>query len=351
MDWWLKRPLNDRQRLIRYVPFFLISIFFGLLTIYSRNASGMNMSDGTQLSILERFLVLCYTPVFYWAKILIPTKLNIYYSFESIRTSFVWAYWAAAGVLALVVFAAWKLRHEARFFWFGLLFFLAQISVMLPFKSMGTFELCADHYNYLASIGIFFVLIRGFQELSNRWSSAMGALSWTAGLWTIVLLVMTIMQIRVWKDTVTLVDNAINNGFHQNGRLYEARGTAHANENRDVIAALKDYTKALSINPSLWDSYKYKGNIYGMQKMYDRSVADLSTYLEQFPESVPEIYNRGLSYANMERNQEAIADFNRALELDSTFARAYRARGNCYLKIGEKEKGNADLAKYDTLKK
>lgn len=89
MDWWLKRPVTDRQRLLRYAPFFLIAVFFGLLTIYSRNASGMNMSDGTQLSILERFLVLCYTPVLYWAKILIPTKLNIYYSFESIRTSFV----------------------------------------------------------------------------------------------------------------------------------------------------------------------------------------------------------------------------------------------------------------------
>ncbi len=351
MDWWLKRPLNDRQRLLRYAPFFLIALVFGLLTVYSRNASGMNMSDGTQLNVLERILVLCYTPVFYWAKILIPTKLNIYYSFDSIKTDFIWAYYAATAVLALVLWGAWKLRSKARFVLFGVLFFLAQISVMLPFRAMGTFELCADHYNYLASIGIFFILISGFQALAKTRPSLFGALTWIAGIWTIALLVLTILQIRVWKDTITVVNQAIDNGFHQNGRLYEARGTAYATEKRDVTNALKDYSQAIRINPTLWDSYKFRGNLFGLQKMYDRSIEDLSVYIDHYPQGVRELYNRALSYANLGRNQEAIADLNRAIEIDPVFARAYRARGNCYLNIGETEKGNADLAKYDSLEK
>ena len=74
-------------------------------------------------------------------------------------------------------------------------------------------------------------------------------------------------------------------------------------------------------------------------------------FLEKFPDEVPELYNRGLSYANLDRNQEAIADFTRAIALDSTFSRLYRARGNCYLKIGEKEKGDADLKQYDSMPK
>lgn len=349
MDWWLKRPLNDRKRLLLYAPYFLLALGFGALTVYSRSVSGMDMSDGTKLNLLERLLVLCYTPVFYWSKLLIPVKLNIYYSFDSIRTDFIWAYWAAVAILALVFWAAWKLRSRARFIWFGLLFFFAQICVMLPFKPMGTFELCADHYNYLASIGVFFILINGAQELAKKRPGLFGTFIWTAGIWTAALLVLSILQIQVWKDTVTLVNNAINNGFHQNGRLYEARGTSYASEKRDVSAAIKDYNQALKINASLWDTYKFRGNIFGMQKQYERSVADLSVYLEHYPQAVPEIYNRGLSLANLERNYDAIADFNRAIELDPSFVRAYRARGNCYLKVGEIEKGNADLKTYEGM--
>ncbi|MFN0033697.1 MAG: tetratricopeptide repeat protein [Saprospiraceae bacterium] len=351
MDWWLKRPLSDRQRLLRYVPFFLVALLFGLLTIYSRHASAMNMSDETHLSLLERALVLCYTPVFYWAKLLLPLKLNIYYSFDSIKTDFVWAYWVAPVVLAGAFWGAWKLRSQARFVLFGLLFFFVQISVMLPFQPMGTFELCADHYNYLACAGIFFILVCGFQELVKKWPPHADTLRWVGGLWAAALLVLSILQIRVWKDTATLVDKAIRNGFHQNGRLYEARGTAYANENRDLQSAIKDYSEALRINPSLTDSYKYRGNIYGVLKNYPQSVEDLSKFLEKHPDEVPELYNRGLSYANLDRTREAIADFNRVIELDPTFSRAYRARGNCLKKIGENAQGDADLQKWETMPK
>ena len=351
IDWWMGRPINERQRAIRYVPFFAVALLFGLLTIYSRSVSGLNMTDGTQLSLLERALVLCYTPVFYWSKILVPTNLNIYYSFESIRTDFIWAYWASPVVLAAAFWGAWKLRNSAKFVLFGLLFFFAQICVMLPFKAMGTFELCADHYNYLACGGIFFILIRGVQELIKKWPSATGALVGVSGLWIAAMLVMSLLQIRVWKDTVTVVTHAIDNGFHQNGRLYEARATAYANEKRDLKSAIKDYSEAIKINPTLADSYKYRGNIYGVQKMYENSINDLSKYLEIFPNAAPERYNRGLSYANLEKNQEAIADFTLALEADPSFVRAYRARGNCYLKIGETEKGKADIATYDQMQK
>ena len=44
-----------------------------------------------------------------------------------------------------------------------------------------------------------------------------------------------------------------------------------------------------------------------------------------------------------------MADFSRCIELDPGFARAYRARGNTYLKLGETKKGQSDLEKYEAL--
>jgi tetratricopeptide (TPR) repeat protein len=119
----------------------------------------------------------------------------------------------------------------------------------------------------------------------------------------------------------------------------------------DAQKAIQDFSKAIQINPQLYEAYKFRGNIFGMMKNYESSIRDLSVFLEKYPTEVPELYNRGLSYVNLDKNQEAIADFNKAIELDTTFARVYRARGNCYLRIGDTIKGNADLAKWESMNK
>ncbi len=89
----------------------------------------------------------------------------------------------------------------------------------------------------------------------------------------------------------------------------------------------------------------------GLRKNYEQSVFDLSKYIEYFPDAAPEIYNRGLSYVNLGKDAEALADFNRCLQIDTSFVRAYRARGNTYLKLGDTDRGNADLQEYERLTK
>ncbi len=209
LDWWAGRSPLQRQRLLGYIPFFAAAAFFGGLTIYSRHAAGMNMDpNGNDYSLIDRFLVVLYTPVLYWWKILIPLKLNIYYSFDKVNGQFPWNYWVAPVVLAGALYGAWRLRQTARYVWFGLLFFLANLSVMLPFRSMGTFELCADHYNYLAVIGIFFLLVQGIPALAEHWPGFSGALRGISAIWVAAMVILCVLQIRIWKDTITVVTHA-----------------------------------------------------------------------------------------------------------------------------------------------
>jgi len=342
-DLWQKRPIFDARRMLSYVPFFLISIGFGLLTIYSREQSSVVMeTPGSDFSPLERLLVLCYTPVLYWYKLLFPFKLNVYYSFNKVNGQFPWPYFAAPFVLAGVGFAAWKFRQKAPWFWFGLLFFFANISVMLPFTSQGTFEFCADHYNYLAMIGIALILVQGWGMLQKKWSF----LTWIGLAWGLMIAVLCVQQIRIWKDTRTVVTNAIDNGFYQNGLMYAARGKDFGSKGK-IKEAIADFNKSLEINPSLYESYKYRGGLYGVTKQYDKSVADLSKYLEHYPDDAEQYFNRGLSLLNLGNTQGAIADFSKTLELNPDFARAYRARGNAYLNLGERAKGDADLKEWE----
>ncbi len=347
LDLWRKPALSRARQWIGYAPFFLIALGFGLLTIYSREQSTMVMEiPGSRFSLPERLLVLFYTPVWYWYKLLLPLKLNIYYSFDKINGQFPWMYYAAPLVVAGALFAAWRYRQNAPWLWFGLLFFFANVSVMLPFTSQGTFEFCADHYNYLAMIGVCFILVQGWTALQAKWPGMDGWLRVAGVAWVVLLDAMCLRQIRIWKDTNTVVTNAIDNGFYQNGLMYAARGKELGSKGK-IKEAILDFDKSLEINPSLYESYKYRGSLYGVIKRYDKSAADLSVYLKQYPNDAEQYYNRGLSLLNLNRAPEAIADFSKTLELSPGFTRAYRARSNAYNAIGDAVKAAADLAEYE----
>jgi len=348
LDLWKKRGLSQRV-LLEKVPFFVISLGFGILTLYSRQHAGQ-LDQPADFNLLDRGLMACHTILFYWKKLLMPTGLSIWYPFVKTNGAWSWDYFASPVILLGILFAAWRSLNAMPLLWIGILFYLSNIVLSLPWSTFGTFELRSDRYNYLAGLGMFVILASLPDYLREKRPS------WTGAAWAVLVglafvwLVTSALRIRDWKDTATLIEKAIAATGDNFGKAYLWRGMAYGKAS-DAQKALKDFSLALQKNPELYQAYKFRGNIFGVMKNYEQSVADLTKFLEHYPTEVPELYNRGLSYANLERNQEAVADFTRAIELDTTFARVYRARGNCYLKLGETEKGNADLAKWESMPK
>lgn len=344
LDLWTKRSQN-RQTYLEKVPYFALSLGFGILTLVSRQHAGQ-LDQPADFSILDRGLMACQTVLFYWQKLILPTGLSIWYPFVKTNGAWDWTYYASPVILAAILYGAWRSRLAMPILWVGILFYLSNIVLSLPWATFGSFELRSDRYNYLACLGIFAILaaLPGyFSEKRPGWVGTTWAV--LIGL-SLVWLFTAGARISAWKNTITLIESAMATTGDNFGKAYLWRGTILADEGKGD-PALQDFNKALNINPLLYDAYKYRGNIMGLRKNYEQSIADLSKYIEQHPDAAPEIYNRGLSYINTGKDTEAMADFNRALEIDSTFFRAYRARGNMYLKSGETEKGNADLQQYD----
>jgi len=348
-DLWRKPALSRTRQWMGYAPFLLISLGFGLLTLFSRDqTNAMVETPGVHFNALERLQVLFYTPVWYWYKLLLPFKLNIYYSFDQVNGQFPWPYFVAPLVVAGALFSAWRYRSTAPWAWFGLLFFFANVSVMLPYFSHGTFEFCADHYNYLAMIGICFLLVQGWQTLQAKWQDVSGLLRMAGYAWLVMLAVLSLRQIRVWKDTNSVVSNAIDKGYYQNGLMYAARGKELGSRGK-VKEAIQDFDKSLEINPEIYESYKFRGDLYGAIRQYEKSVADLNIYLQHFPNDAEQYFNRGLSHYKLKHHREAIADYDKCLELNPGFAQAYLGRSNAYNAIGEAAKAEADLKQFEKL--
>jgi uncharacterized membrane protein (Fun14 family) len=344
LDMWMKRPVSVKT-LIEKVPFFAISLAFGILTLYSRVHAGQAATPA-DFSLIDRALMICQTILFYWTKMLVPTGLSIWYPFIKTNGNWPWVYYAAPFILTGLIYGAWRIRKQVPFVWFGILFYLACLLPALPYATFGTFELRSDRYGYLACLGIFAILAMLPGYLAERKSSLVTA-SWVgiAGL-GLVWLFTAGLRIRDWHDTITLIDSAIESNGDNFGQAYLWRGMEYGDQGK-VAPAMKDFSKAIEVNPNLMEAYKYRGSIYGYLKKYDQSLADLNKYLEKNPGDAENHYNRALTYINLNRFQEAMADLNKTLELNPDFERAYRARGETYKNLGDAEKGAADIKEWE----
>lgn len=352
VDMWANRSLN-RQRFLDKIPYFVLAFGFGLLTLYSRTSAGHGNTPA-DFSVLDRILMAFHTIAFYWFKLLVPIGLSIWYPFIKNGAGWDWTYYAAPALVIGVYYFAYRNRKNFPIAWYGLLFYLVHIVFSLPFATFGTFELRSDRYNYLACIG-FFAILAYLPAYLKVHKPALEGVSW--GILTVLGLfyvVGTGMRIKDWRNTVTLIDKAIDASGDNFGKAYLWRGMEYGDEvgktkdrkkaEQYVGLAIQDFTKALSINPELEEAYKYRGGLYGITKQYEQSIADITQYLQRNPNDAEYYYNRGLSHLNLKHPQEALQDFSKTIELRADFERAYKARGNTYLSIGDTSRGNADLA-------
>lgn len=108
--------------------------------------------------------------------------------------------------------------------------------------------------------------------------------------------------------------------------------------------AIASYTQALNYAPSSGDLYQARGAIYADLHQWDNALADYNRALEQEQDVDPEIYvDRGDIYVKQKQLRKAIEDYTKAIALDADFdGSIYWARGRVYAEQNEWEKALND---------
>ncbi len=343
LDVWKKPNLTAAKRWLGYVPFFLVALAFGLYTIHTRTASGVPATVTSEVfSLFDRFLMVCYTPILYWGKLLFPVNLHIYYAFEKTDGQFPPAYYAAPFLLAGIAFLAWRWRENHPFLYRGLLFYGANILFFLPLYTVGTFELCADHYNYLAAIGFFYLLGEGWITLQKLYPKYLGSIiPW---VWGIFIAVTCFMQMRIWKTTISVFNHAIEKRAYQNGKMFYWRGIEQGDLGNQP-AALSDFNTAIEMDSTLMDSYKFRGSLYAQAGQFDAALADLEKYLTSDPDNVGVWNNVAMIHMRLNHLPEALNAFNKTIELKPQVPISYQNRSKVYEMMGDKLRAEEDIQK------
>jgi tetratricopeptide (TPR) repeat protein len=130
----------------------------------------------------------------------------------------------------------------------------------------------------------------------------------------------------------------------KNADYYHSRGYA-LRKRGDFVAAIADYTRAISLDPRHFKAYFNRGFSFDKLGEYDRAISDYTTALAVSPNNAYALYNRGISQDRKGDFAAAIQDFTLALQVDSTNADFFHNRGFSNRKLGNYEAAVVDYTR------
>ena len=80
--------------------------------------------------------------------------------------------------------------------------------------------------------------------------------------------------------------------------------------------ALKDFNRAIEIDPTRADGYVGRANTLNTLGRYEESLKDYDIAIEIDPKLANAYVNRGSAYSHLGQYKKAIADYEKGLELD-----------------------------------
>jgi len=377
-----------------YLPFFIVSIIAGILTLNIRKDAGVTDLP-FEYSLIDRFFLITNSLVAYLVKSIVPYSLSALYPYPSKPENLLpMLFYVSPVALFLIGYGVYKLnkipltplnkgelvsqtlpllQRVAGGLIFGLLFFL--INIFLSIVPLLEDGFNANRYAYIPFIGLYFAISLMFNVQSLKFKNI--AVAALVG-YTLILSFITFNRNKTWKTTETLWNDVIeqdkNAAFAYYGRgnfrsksgnyigavedynnalklnpkyipIYYFRGMAKAS-NQDYKGAVEDYTQAIKFHPEFADAYSNRGQIkMDVLRDFDGAMNDFNKAISISPNFHLAYNNRGALYGNLGKFQEAINDFTKAIEHHPNFSDAYKNRGNALQLMGNKKDACADFQK------
>ncbi len=324
--WWKRGRIDWKRDVLPLLPWFAIGAAAGLFTAYvERRFVGAEGADYA-LPFGDRCLLAGRVIWFYLVKLIWPLNLTFVYPHWNIDPGVWWQYLFSLGVLAVVavlwlvskrLFPAWRGPLAAFLFFVGTLFPVLGFFNVYPF----IYSYVADHFQYLASLGILVPLAYGLTMLSERVPER--------AVWGVVLVtlgVLTWRQSSQYRDAVTLYEATLARN-PESWMAHTNLGTELALIPGRLPEAIAHFEEALRINPDAARAHYDLGlNISKTPGRMPEAIAHYETALRIKPD-FPEAHNNlGIALAEIPgRTSEAIGHFEAALRIKPDYQ---EARGN-----------------------
>ncbi|MBL4700272.1 MAG: glycosyltransferase family 39 protein [Phycisphaeraceae bacterium] len=302
---WFKRGKITVKDFLPTLPFWIIGMGMGLMTLYMEKTHVGASGSEWELNALERVLLASRAITFYAGKLVWPSQLIFTYPKWQIDLS---SWWQWTFPLGVMMFLGWEiarsiqLKHRGRTF--ALLFFCGTLFPALGFFDVFpfTYSYVADHFQYLASIGLIVLIAIALSRYPIIALSVV--LVFTALTWN---------QVGSYKNARTLWDDTIT----KNPNAWMAHtnlGVIHITEG-DEPAAITSFQKALSIKPNYAEALANMGAIAMLHKKYPEAQQWFQKALDSRANFYRAHLNMALVLTKLGEPQKALTHYSIALTI------------------------------------
>jgi protein O-mannosyl-transferase len=330
--WWQREKFEWRRDVQPLLPWFVAAAIAGAFTAwFERAVIGARGAD-FDLTIMERCLLAGRVIWFYLAKLFWPQNLTFIYPRWEIDAGAWWQYVLPAGAIALaggLVFLARRYRGPLA----GYLYFCGTLVPVLGFVNVYPFRFSyvADHFQYLASLGVIVPVASALAVASARVRPDQKRIATALAAAVLMALgVMTWRHSAVYRDAETLYRDTIARNPYA-WMAYQNLGTELAARNR-FAEAIEAYEGALRIRPNYVEAQR--NLVLAHMKLGDaaaelpgranEAIAHYEAVLRVDPNHFRARYNAGTLLMDVPgRHAEAITHLESAVKIQPDSAEAH----------------------------
>ena len=324
--WWRRGRIDWRRDARPLLPWFGLGATSGLFTAWVERTYIGAQGATYELTFVQHILLVGRMLCFYAGKIVWPSNLMFSYPRWQPDPTVWWQYLYPLTVAVvgagLVVLARSRRGPLAGFLIFGgTLFPVLGFLHVFPFK----FSYVADHFQYLASLGIIVpgacLLIEGSRGIVTGKTA-----SRVVGVVLLVVLgILTWQQSSLYRDRETLYRATLTRN-PDSWMIHNLLGMDLAQTSGRLSDAAAEFQATLRLNPDHAKAHMNLGNVLSqMPGRLPDAIAEYQIALRLSPNYAPAHSNLGIALMQMPgRQADAVAEFQASVRLEPSDARTHQ---------------------------
>ena len=314
--WWKTGRLAWRN-VYPVLPLFAMGVVTAGVTVYMER---YHIGAHFDFTFLERVLIAGRVVNFYAWKLVWPHPLAFFYPKWTVDTSVWWQYLFPAGVVTVCLLLLYFRHRIGRGPLAAVLMFVGTLVPAMGFIDVFPmqFSFVADHFQYLASIGIITLIVGGISYMTALRGRPLPQVGMSAG-WIVIIVfaVMTWNQCHIYKDEETLwIDTLSKN---------ERSVVAHTDlaliqmGRKEYTEAERHFKRAIELDAKAIKPRNNLAQLYLATNKLDKSIQVARDALEIRSDYAIGRNTLGVGLMRQGHWPEAAREYKRALEINKGF--------------------------------
>ena len=332
---WMRGERIGWSRGFQVLPFAILGVAAGLTSIWWESHLGNYAEDvGQGLSLVQRTLIAARALWFYAGKLAWPSELSFSYPHWQVSAGQPAAYiWPLCCLVTALILWQWRKTIGRRVIG-TVIFFVATLSPLVGFIPLYTFRYSyvADHYQYVASIGMLALAASALVRLPGVIPAGLigilGFLTWR--------------QAHVYRDEMTLWQDTISKNpacwmAHNNlGLAFKNRG--------EIDDAIQHYRETIRLKPDYAEAHFNLGIVLFKRGQLDDAMTEFHEAIRLGPNDSRARYNYAIALERRGQPGEAIGQYQEAIRLNPDYV---PARINLGIALSHQGRVDEALAQFE----